>query len=85
MTAIMKESHYTQQHKNQPSSHDHIVSILMNTAGLASNLIALYCVHWVYENPYAVGFGGHFQVTTYFFPFFLNNKIGIFTITFDYD
>ncbi|KAG2220244.1 hypothetical protein INT45_008785 [Circinella minor] len=63
MTAIMKKSYYIQQHKKQ-QSHDHIVSILMNTAGLASNLIALYCVHWVYENPYAVGFGGHFQYLT---------------------
>ncbi|KAI9275893.1 FAR-17a/AIG1-like protein [Phascolomyces articulosus] len=39
-------------------------SILINTVGLGSNLTALYCVHWVYENPYAVGFGGHFQYLT---------------------
>ncbi|KAI8138399.1 FAR-17a/AIG1-like protein-domain-containing protein [Fennellomyces sp. T-0311] len=39
-------------------------SIILNTTGLVSNLIALYCVHWVYENPYAVGFGGHFQYLT---------------------
>ncbi|KAI9499571.1 FAR-17a/AIG1-like protein [Zychaea mexicana] len=43
---------------------NHTASVLINTIGLASNLSALYCVHWVYENPYAIGFGGHFQYLT---------------------
>lgn len=37
-------------------------SALVNGVGLISNLMALYAANFVYENPYATGFGGHFQV-----------------------
>ncbi|KAL1934824.1 hypothetical protein VTP01DRAFT_7006 [Rhizomucor pusillus] len=39
-------------------------SFSISTIGFISNLLALYSVHYVYENPYAVGFGGHFQYLT---------------------
>lgn len=38
-------------------------SALVNGVGLISNLMALYAANFVYENPYATGFGGHFQVS----------------------
>lgn len=40
----------------------HWGSALVNGIGLISNLMALYAANFVYENPYATGFGGHFQV-----------------------
>ncbi|ORZ03169.1 FAR-17a/AIG1-like protein [Syncephalastrum racemosum] len=39
-------------------------SLLLNLLGFVSNSIALYAANFVYENPYAVGFGGHFQYLT---------------------
>ncbi|KAI8088725.1 FAR-17a/AIG1-like protein [Halteromyces radiatus] len=39
-------------------------SLFLNTIGLVSNLTCLYAVHYVYHNPYANGFGGHFQYLT---------------------
>ncbi|KAG0179341.1 hypothetical protein DFQ29_002231 [Apophysomyces sp. BC1021] len=42
----------------------HLPSVLLNTIGFVSNLYGLYCVNFVYDNPYAVGFGGHFQYLT---------------------
>ncbi|KAJ8653572.1 hypothetical protein O0I10_010719 [Lichtheimia ornata] len=39
-------------------------SALVNGVGLISNLMALYAANFVYENPYATGFGGHFQYLT---------------------
>ncbi|KAI8393881.1 FAR-17a/AIG1-like protein [Radiomyces spectabilis] len=53
-------------------------SLSINLVGLLSNLYGLYCVNFVYDNPYAVGFGGHFQyltilgLTTATFAFALN-------------
>ncbi|KAI9314819.1 FAR-17a/AIG1-like protein [Dichotomocladium elegans] len=45
-------------------SSQHWGSAVLNSVGLVSNSIALYCVNFVYENPYAEGFGGHFQYLT---------------------
>lgn len=42
--------------------NSHWGSALVNGIGLISNLMALYAANFVYENPYATGFGGHFQV-----------------------
>lgn len=47
----------------QKQQQQHIISLIINTVGLFSNLWVFYCVHYVYPNPYADGFGGHFQVS----------------------
>ncbi|ORX62642.1 hypothetical protein DM01DRAFT_1330770 [Hesseltinella vesiculosa] len=40
------------------------LSFTLNAFGLVSNLATLYTVHFVYANPFAQGFGGHFQYLT---------------------
>ncbi|ORZ22426.1 FAR-17a/AIG1-like protein [Absidia repens] len=39
-------------------------SLSLNIIGLLSNLVCLYAVHYWYANPFALGFGGHFQYLT---------------------
>ncbi|KAI8074078.1 FAR-17a/AIG1-like protein [Gongronella butleri] len=47
-----------------PTQPTKYISFTLNTLGLLSNISVLYAVHFLYVNPFAQGFGGHFQYLT---------------------
>jgi hypothetical protein len=48
----------------------HVLSLVFNSIGLFSNIYALRNMNSpAFENPYALGFGGQYQVTIYMYTY----------------
>jgi hypothetical protein len=58
------------------STTNNYSSLALNSLGIVSNLSCLYVVHYWYANPFALGFGGQFQVLS----FKLNSRLIVYSL-----